>query len=133
MKTCVLDSVTKRVENCIMLSEQEKSQWIAPRPGLELAPRHDGEIGWTWDTDTQNWIQPAVPEKTQEQLAVQGRQLRDKYLHQHVDTINAVRWQSLSDQQRQEIMDYRQALLDVPAQTGWPRTVTWPQLPDWLD
>jgi hypothetical protein len=48
-----------------------------------------------------------------------------------VDTIagNALRWASLSAEQQSEWAAYRQALLDIPQQAGFPDTVTWPTEP----
>ena len=77
------------------------------------------------------WIAP-----TQEELDVDAaenvRLKRDTRLRLDVDTIatNALRWASLSDEQRQAWAAYRQALLDVPAQAGFPHNVTWPSKPE---
>ena len=48
-----------------------------------------------------------------------------------VDTIagNALRWASLSAEQQAEWAAYRQALLDIPQQAGFPNNITWPQEP----
>jgi len=48
-----------------------------------------------------------------------------------VDTIagNALRWASLSAEQQAEWAAYRQDLLDVPQQAGFPDNITWPQEP----
>ena len=48
-----------------------------------------------------------------------------------VDTIagNALRWASLSAEQQAEWVAYRQALLDIPQQAGFPSNITWPQEP----
>lgn len=59
------------------------------------------------------------------------RHQRNQQLAQ-VDRINPVWYGSLSDQQRTELADYRQALLDVPQQPGFPAQAEWPQPPHWL-
>jgi len=48
-----------------------------------------------------------------------------------VDTIagNALRWASLSAEQQAGWAAYRQSLLDVPQQAGFPSDVTWPEEP----
>lgn len=43
---------------------------------------------------------------------------------------HALRWAALSDIQRQRVADYRQALLDIPQQSGFPWEVTWPVAPE---
>ena len=48
-----------------------------------------------------------------------------------VDAIagNALRWADLTSDIQAEWATYRQALLDVPQQAGFPQTVTWPVQP----
>jgi hypothetical protein len=51
-----------------------------------------------------------------------------------VDAIamNPLRWAALTPSQQSELAGYRQALLDVPQQAGFPREITWPAAPDSL-
>jgi hypothetical protein len=71
---------------------------------------------------------PYVP--TTEELAAQVRGQRDILLQQ-LDSIvgNPLRWASFSTDQQTELANYRQALLDVPQQTGFPDTVDFPVKP----
>jgi hypothetical protein len=68
---------------------------------------------------------PYVP--TTEELAEQARRQRDGLLSE-VDSIvgNPLRWASFSTEQQTTWANYRQALLDVPQQAGFPNTVNWP-------
>lgn len=43
---------------------------------------------------------------------------------------NPLRWASLTEEQQQAWVVYRQALLDVPQQEGFPTDVTWPTKPE---
>jgi hypothetical protein len=63
--------------------------------------------------------------------AVAMRDLRNKLLAK-VDIVNPVWYASLSAQQQGELTTYRRALLDVPQQTGFPDTISWPSKPSWL-
>ena len=78
---------------------------------------------------------PYVP-PTQEELdamaAAEVRTERGRRLKADVDLVagNAMRWAALSDEQRQAWAGYRQALLDVPQQSGFPHNVTWPSKPE---
>jgi hypothetical protein len=67
---------------------------------------------------------------TTEELAAQARGQRDALL-QEVDSIvgNPLRWASFSTEQQTAWADYRQALLDVPQQAGFPNTINWPNKP----
>jgi hypothetical protein len=72
---------------------------------------------------------PYVP--TTEELAAQVRGQRDALL-QEVDSIvgNPLRWASFSTEQQTAWANYRQALLDVPQQAGFPNTITWATKPE---
>jgi hypothetical protein len=65
-------------------------------------------------------------------VALKARLLRNKILQDTVDRVNPIRYATLSDSQRTEIAEYRQALLDVPTQSGFPTTISWPSQPSWL-
>ena len=71
---------------------------------------------------------PYVPTTTE--LTAQARAQRDALL-QEVDSIvgNPLRWASFSQAQQTVWADYRQALLDVPQQPGFPNTINYPTKP----
>jgi hypothetical protein len=71
---------------------------------------------------------PYVP--TQEELAANARGQRDNLLQQ-LDSVvgNPLRWASFSTNQQTELANYRQALLDVPQQAGFPNIVDFPVKP----
>ena len=73
---------------------------------------------------------PPTQEELMEALAQAVRAERDQRLLA-VDTIagNALRWAALSEASQAEWAAYRQALLDVPQQAGFPDNITWPQEP----
>jgi hypothetical protein len=62
--------------------------------------------------------------------AVRG--LRDTLLKEKIDTFNPIRYATLTTEQQQELATYRQALLDVPAQAGYPANVVWPVPPSFV-
>ena len=64
-------------------------------------------------------------------LAASVRGQRDELLASDVDPIagNALRWAALTSADREAWSDYREALLDLPAQAGFPNTITWPTKP----
>lgn len=73
-----------------------------------------------------DWYVEDAPEGV---VAANVRHNRDQLLTQDVDIINAVRWNAMSEEERQAWTDYRQALLNVPQQEGFPMNVTWPTKP----
>jgi len=83
----------------------------------EIAEREAAEAAWLARAD--------------ERLAEEVRQKRDFKLETEVDPIagNALRWAELTAEQQQAWADYRQALLDVPEQSGFPHDLVWPTKP----
>ena len=73
---------------------------------------------------------PPTQEELDAMAAAEVRAERDHLLATKVDPIagNALRWAALTDEQRQAWADYRQALLDVPQQVGFPHNVVWPEV-----
>jgi hypothetical protein len=64
-----------------------------------------------------------------ETLEKQARARRDALLKETVDSLNPMRWEALTDAQKDAWRTYRQALLDVPQQDGFPTSITWPTKP----
>lgn len=82
-----------------------------------------------WDGN--QWQEPAQSVKD-EYAAQQVRNQRGYLLMGEVDPVatNALRWAAMTDAQKQAWSDYRQALLDIPQQSGFPHNVTWPSKPE---
>ena len=49
-----------------------------------------------------------------------------------IDKINPIWYSTLTEQQKNDLIAYRQALLNVPQQQGFPITIMWPTKPEWL-
>ena len=74
---------------------------------------------------------PPTQAELDEAAAQAVRAERDMKLATEVDPIagNALRWAALDADTQAAWAAYRQALLDVPAQAGFPHNVTWPEEP----
>ncbi|AYP28111.1 tail fiber assembly [Lentibacter phage vB_LenP_ICBM2] len=74
---------------------------------------------------------PPTQAELDEAAAQAVRATRDMKLASEVDPIagNALRWAALDADTQAAWAAYRQALLDVPAQAGFPHNVTWPEVP----
>jgi len=65
-----------------------------------------------------------------EVLAAMGRAERDgKLLELDRVVSNPLRWAELTQEQQAATASYRQALLDVPQQAGFPTQIEWPVYP----
>lgn len=69
----------------------------------------------------------AVPEPTDDEIAERVRRKRDGKIA--ATDYLAMPDYPLSEEDRAVVMNYRQALRDVPAQEGFPREVVWPEVP----
>jgi hypothetical protein len=94
----------------------ETGQWV-------YAQIMSGEAG-----EIAEYTPPAPP--TNEYLAEMARNERGSRLR-YLDTIltNPLRWASYSEEQQVVIAKYRQDLLDIPTQEGFPANIVWPQSP----
>ena len=81
-------------------------------------------------TDFAAYVAP-TQEELDAALAAEVRADRDDRLAE-VDAVagNALRWAALDAETQAAWATYRQALLDVPQQDGFPNTVTWPTEPE---
>jgi len=68
-------------------------------------------------------------EEINEKKAIVIRMQRDNLLRRDVDPIvtNPLRWDSLSTETQNKVKTYRNALLDVPQQVGFPNSATFPK------
>jgi len=81
-------------------------------------------------TDFLAYIPPTQDELDAE-LAASLRAQRDQKLVNEVDPIvtNPLRWAELTDTKQAEWTQYRTDLLNLPEQSGFPSSVTWPTKP----
>ena len=82
-------------------------------------------VKYQFDDTAKQWI---INQSATERLA---RTHRDIMLG-IVDKINPVWWQSMTAEQQAEVGQFRQALLDVPQQAGFPTNIVWPIKPSFL-
>lgn len=94
---------------------------VVPKP-MENTP-YD-----TWDYTTKTWITDL-----QEQLVGEDREVRNtrNSLLSEMDIIisNPIRWASMTSEKQAEWIQYRQLLLDIPQQVGFPLNVVFPTTP----
>lgn len=121
MNICILDSVTKYCVNKVIVDSP--TDFIPYKAGIEVAPRHDGEIGWKL-TQTNEWEEPFRNVWTTEQKVRNIRDFRlnqsDKYVYPDYP---------ITEEKRTEWTTYRQQLRDITIQPGFPNNVVWPIKP----
>jgi len=107
-----------------------KAQWPTEKPMFygTCDPDADINIPGVVEVLTKEKYDSLKQSQTKIQ-SVKIRNERDRLLIDYVDLINPIRWEMLDDEQKQALRDYRQALLDVPSQEGFPWNVEWPENP----
>lgn len=83
--------------------------------------------------DVAAYVAPTQAE-LDEAASANVRQVRADKLLAEVDPLagNSLRWADLTSDQQQDVIDYRQSLLDITEQGGFPHSVNWPTKPDWM-
>ena len=90
---------------------------------MPTRPHHSPDYDFDWTTHTWQLNTQKISDRIR---ADRNRELA------LVDRINPVWFNSLTTQQQTELAEYRQALLDVPQQSGFPTQVNWPAKPTWI-
>ena len=108
------------------ISDPSPETVAAYESGTIEVPVRPSEIH-TWNTSTNAWNEPSTADKD----ALKARDIRDErnyLLASEVDRVvsNPLRWGDMSTSKQDEVKAYRQALLDVSKQVGFPTSVTWP-------
>ena len=99
--------------------------YIDQGQAMALPDRPATGLQYEFDWATKTWLVDS------DYSSVVYRQQRNDLLAA-VDRVNPIRYAALTSQQQTELIAYRQALLDVPQQTGWPTAIEWPAKPTWL-
>ena len=99
----------------------EAQGWVSAVDGVALGQEYANG----------GFVIPAPTPKTDEELAAEVREERNRRLETEIDPIvmNLLRWGELSTTEQDALGVYRQELLDVPQQVGFPTTYAWPDKP----
>jgi hypothetical protein len=72
-----------------------------------------------------------VDHRSDDQKSKDARLFRNELLAREVDPIvtNPLRWGAMTAGEQRMWTDYRQSLLDIPQQPGFPSSISWPSKP----
>lgn len=95
-------------------------------------PSRDFRDRWMWTDSGPLAVSLPSDEELYATKAAEVRARRDYLLQSEVDPIvsNPLRWASMPAEKQGEWVAYRQALLDIPQQDGFPANVDWPVKPE---
>lgn len=103
---------------------------------LEVHPRPEGAFEMEARPEEYfDYVDGAWVENADRKLSVlsdRARMERDGKLVSEVDPIasNNLRWAELTSEKQAEWTQYRTNLLNVPQQSGFPTSISWPSKPD---
>ena len=72
------------------------------------------------DIMERKWKYVDTDEFDRERFSFEMRRRRDKKLRDTIDMISPVRWEAFTEEQKAEVKDWYQYLLNLPTETGWP-------------
>ena len=107
-----------------------------PEPNIELTiDQWQNALNNNHNKINSDGTSESIDVRTTEQKAYSIRKKRNNILTEDVDPFvtNPLRWARLSSSQQTEVETYRQNLLDIPSQSSFPESVTWPTKPDVLN
>ena len=84
--------------------------------------------GYVWSDSKNSFIPNVSDADLLAYYSLKVKKQRDSLLSE-VDKFNVIRWSLISEEQQTAWINYRQALLDVPQQSGFPHSVIWPIKP----
>ena len=121
MKKYIVDTKTQTVLNLIVIDSENPLELPEGQEYRDIG--EVGDKGQFWDGEKWRY--------TDERLEADARSQRDNKLKWFVDELasNSIRWNSLSEVEQQDVSNYREALLDIPQQPGFPVDITWPVEP----
>ena len=122
--TCLVEENGTYYETLTELSKDD----IAALPAGTLVVEKRPDYFYQWNRKTSVWDYDRdihLKIETEE-----NRRQRDRHLVELDDLVNnPLRFSSYTDQHKVDLANYRQALLGVPQQDGFPNDVVWPVKP----
>ena len=95
-----------------------------PRP-LPDRPVSQDHVVWLWDLGQETW----QVDRTRTEWAARDRR---QGLFQAVDQVSPMWWAAMTADQQAGTAAYRQAIIDLTDQPGWPEIIAYPAKPPWL-
>lgn len=118
--------------NCEILFEEIPNEWLPFTFTRDDQESHSVWIKDVWLTDNASEVAPYVPpteEEIRAEKAAEVTLLRNQLLVESDVYVLPDRWYLYSEEVKQNWATYRQALRDIPEQTGFPFEVVWPVKP----
>ena len=109
---------------------EPSSKFLEAHPRPEGAIEVDARPDEYFDHVAGAWVENSERKLTV--LSSRTRSTRDGKLVSEVDPIasNNLRWAELTSEKQAEWSQYRTDLLNVPQQSGFPLSISWPSKPD---
>lgn len=108
-------------ESILEVEENKPYQYVANGQLIDMPPKPDGF--YDFDYVTKQWV-------VNEASAIAWVNAnRNELLKNGPDRVNPMWWGSMTAAQQSDVTTYRQALLDITNQFGYPMDIEWPAIP----
>lgn len=108
-------------ESYIIARSDLCTQYIDKGLVIDMPPRPDEN--YVFDYTSKAWI-PNLPSANERAISKRNQLLADG-----PDRVNPMWWASMSTAEQAAVTEYRQALLDITNQPGYPMDIEWPEIP----
>lgn len=105
---------------CFGIHNQEK-QYVENGEVVDMPPKPSED--YIFDYNSKQWV---IDLKGAERKALAKR---DQLLSSGPDRVNPMWWSSMTATEQSEVSAYRQSLLDITNQSGYPMNIEWPEIP----
>lgn len=105
-----------------LLEYSAQNQYVSNGSIVSMPPKPSDDHRFDYATKT--WVIDT------QAAATRALAKRNQLLADGPDRVNPLWWAAMSLSEKAEVAEYRQALLDITQQPGYPMEITWPDLPD---
>jgi len=114
------------------LSPLEKGVWLIPAHATDVPLiKYDPEKEvLRFDRGGERWLKVNVEKVRRDAAVASAKAARNDILASVVDRLNPAYWESVSKAKREEWKKYRQDLIDIDKQAGFPLDIEWPAKPE---
>lgn len=118
-----IEDVSKLIDDTTnVIYEQSKDNSFVEN-GIIIDMPEKPSDDYIFDYTSKNWIKNIEGIKTKVLL------FRDQLLKDGPDRISPLWWSTMTEQEQQSWTKYRQDLLDITTQQGYPESIIWPTKP----
>lgn len=114
-------------ENYILGTYNSNEYYVRNKVAIKYPPKpkNSSHVVYNFDYDTNCWVINV------NETDIMARQLRNEFF-KYVDKVNPLWFDELSDLEKIQLAGFRNDLIGITKQPGYPVQIQWPIIPDFL-